>query len=221
MIFFLPFVWSNNFGFFFIFCDTCFQTIDGLYLIWFHLCVALRVHLNGRFYRISFELNTFIKWNHLHFSHSFNNFCFFSFHFIFSNYSINSVTLALHHTEALMAGYLKSPDLGPHPHAYGAPHPHHGGHPHGPLAPGMPMSTLSFGLSHGLDAVSFPQSVWGKYQRIANKYFRTNWTRCSELEIKNWFFKKTSILNWNWLCDRKIKWNFKMKTVWIKRLTEN
>lgn len=65
-----------------------------------------------------------------------------------------------------MAGYLKSPDLGPHPHAYGAPHPHHAGHPHASLGPGMPMSSLSFGLTHGLDAVSFPQSVWGKYIHI-------------------------------------------------------
>uniref|UniRef100_A0A182MAJ1 Uncharacterized protein n=1 Tax=Anopheles culicifacies TaxID=139723 RepID=A0A182MAJ1_9DIPT len=71
-------------------------------------------------------------------------------------------TVALHSTEALMAGFLKSSDLGPHPHGYGtAHHPHHA-HPHGPLPPGMPMTSLApFGLPHGLDAVGFPQaSVW-------------------------------------------------------------
>uniref|UniRef100_A0A1B0D4S7 Uncharacterized protein n=1 Tax=Phlebotomus papatasi TaxID=29031 RepID=A0A1B0D4S7_PHLPP len=56
-----------------------------------------------------------------------------------------------------MAGFLKSSDLGPHPHTYGTPHPHHG-HPHGPLPPGMPMASLApFGLPHGLEAVGFPQ----------------------------------------------------------------
>lgn len=59
-----------------------------------------------------------------------------------------------------MAGYLKSSDLGPH--SYGAPHPHHS-HSHGPLASGMPMSSLPFGLPPGLDAVGFPQGMWGKY----------------------------------------------------------
>uniref|UniRef100_A0A182T4J5 Uncharacterized protein n=1 Tax=Anopheles maculatus TaxID=74869 RepID=A0A182T4J5_9DIPT len=68
-------------------------------------------------------------------------------------------TVALHSTEALMAGFLKSSDLGPHPHGYGtAHHPHHA-HPHGPLPPGMPMTSLApFGLPHGLDAVGFPQA---------------------------------------------------------------
>lgn len=62
-----------------------------------------------------------------------------------------------------MAGYLKSTDLGPHPHGYGTPHPHHA-HSHGPLGPGMPMTSLTpFGLPHGLDAVGFPQGMWGKY----------------------------------------------------------
>lgn len=71
--------------------------------------------------------------------------------------------MALHSTEALMAGFLKSSDLGPHPHTYGTPHPHHG-HPHGPLPPGMPMASLApFGLPHGLEAVGFPQGMWGKY----------------------------------------------------------
>ena len=72
--------------------------------------------------------------------------------------------MALHSTEALMAGFLKSSDLGPHPHSYGGPH--HPHHSHGPpLPPGMPMSSLApFGLPHGLDAVGFPhQGMWGKY----------------------------------------------------------
>ncbi|KAL9694894.1 hypothetical protein quinque_014179 [Culex quinquefasciatus] len=68
-------------------------------------------------------------------------------------------TVALHSTEALMAGFLKSTDLGPHgPHGYGGSHHPHHGHPHGPLPPGMPMTSLApFGLPHGLDAVGFPQ----------------------------------------------------------------
>jgi hypothetical protein len=72
--------------------------------------------------------------------------------------------VALHSTEALMAGFLKSSDLGPHPHGYGAPH--HPHHSHGPpLPPGMAMGSLTpFGLPHGLDAVGFPhQGMWGKY----------------------------------------------------------
>lgn len=71
--------------------------------------------------------------------------------------------MALHSTEALMAGFLKSTDLGGHPHSYGAPH--HPHHSHGPpLPPGMPMSMTPFGLPHGLDAVGFPhQGMWGKY----------------------------------------------------------
>lgn len=81
--------------------------------------------------------------------------------FLFADH--NEAILALHSTEALMAGFLKSGDLGPHPsHGYGAPHPHHSHH--GPLPPGMPMTSLApFGLPHGLDAVGFPQGMWGKY----------------------------------------------------------
>lgn len=60
-----------------------------------------------------------------------------------------------------MAGYLRSSDLGSHPHEYGASHPHHAGHSHTSLGPGMPMSSLPFGFTHGLDAVSFPKGVWG------------------------------------------------------------
>lgn len=74
----------------------------------------------------------------------------------------NPFAVALHSTEALMAGFLKSTDLGPHPHSYGGPH--HPHHSHGPpLPPGMPMSSLApFGLPHGLDAVGFPhQGMWG------------------------------------------------------------
>lgn len=74
--------------------------------------------------------------------------------------------MALHSTEALMAGFLKSSDLGPHP-GYGAPHHPHHSHPHGPLPPGMPMTSLApFGLPHGLDAVGFPQGMWGKYHQF-------------------------------------------------------
>lgn len=75
----------------------------------------------------------------------------------------NLSAVALHSTEALMAGFLKSTDLGGHPHSYGAPH--HPHHSHGPpLPPGMPMSMTPFGLPHGLDAVGFPhQGMWGKY----------------------------------------------------------
>lgn len=64
-----------------------------------------------------------------------------------------------------MAGFLKSTDLGPHgPHGYGSSHHPHHAHPHGPLPPGMPMTSLApFGLPHGLDAVGFPQGMWGKY----------------------------------------------------------
>lgn len=69
--------------------------------------------------------------------------------------------MALHSTEALMAGFLKSSDLGGHPHSYGGPH--HPHHSHGPLPPpGMSMSMTPFGLPHGLDG--FPhQGMWGKY----------------------------------------------------------
>lgn len=64
----------------------------------------------------------------------------------------------------MAAGFLKSGDLGPHPHSYGGPHPHHSV-PHGPLPPGMPMPSLGpFGLPHGLEAVGFSQGMWGKYR---------------------------------------------------------
>lgn len=91
-----------------------------------------------------------------------------------------------------MAGYLKSSDLGPHAHGYGAPHPHHA-HAHGALPPGMPtMTSLPFGLPHGLDSVGFPQGMWGKYQAI------------SYLNIK--YTMNYSSLN---VCDLKIKINKK------------
>lgn len=83
--------------------------------------------------------------------------------------------MALHSTEALMAGYLKSSDLGPHAHSYGAPHPHHSAHAHGPLPPGMPMTSLPFGLPHGLDtSIGFPQGMWGKYPFISTFSFSSN-----------------------------------------------
>lgn len=87
------------------------------------------------------------------------------FFFLFLGSGINITTVALHSTEALMAGFLKSTDLGPHPHSYGSSHHPHHTHPHGPLPPGMPpMASLApFGLPHGLDAVGFPQGMWGKY----------------------------------------------------------
>lgn len=134
---------------------------------------------------------------------------------------INSVTLALHHTEALMAGYLKSQDLGhQHPHAYGAPHPHHAGHPHASLGPGMPMSSLSFGLTHGLDAVSFPQSVWGKY--ITFVFFpKGKQSQKKKKSFSLFFFfgfwninfrlsdpcLSDPLFDWYWLSDIKIKRN--------------
>lgn len=64
-----------------------------------------------------------------------------------------------------MAGYLKSAEMGAHPHgAYGPPHAHHSAHAHGPLPPGMSsMASLPFGLPHGLDSVGFPQGMWGKF----------------------------------------------------------
>ncbi len=86
------------------------------------------------------------------------------FHFFWNRSRGNKfIAVALHSTEALMAGFLKSTDLGAHPHSYGGPHPHH--HSHGPpLPPGMPMTMAPFGLPHGLDAVGFPhQGMWGKY----------------------------------------------------------
>lgn len=84
-----------------------------------------------------------------------------------------------------MAGYLKSSDLGPHPHSYGGGHPHHG-HAHGPLGPGMPMASLTpFGLPHGLDAVGFPQGMWGKYW-FHLVYFKLNTIR--------WHIKRNTCL---------------------------
>lgn len=78
----------------------------------------------------------------------------------------------MHSTEAIMAGYLKSSDLGGHAHSYGPPH-HGHPHAHGPLPAGMPMASLTpFGLPHGLDAVGFPQSMWGKYEKTKqNSHF--------------------------------------------------
>lgn len=61
--------------------------------------------------------------------------------------------------------------LGAHPHgAYVPPHAHHGAHghshSHGVLPPGMPgMTSLPFGLSHGLESVGF-QGMWGKLNCI-------------------------------------------------------
>lgn len=82
------------------------------------------------------------------------------------------VAVALHSTEALMAGILKS-EYGPHAHGYGGGH--HPHHSHGPpMPPGMPMTSLApFGLPHGLD-VGFPhQGMWGKYwfQILVTHYF--------------------------------------------------
>lgn len=64
-----------------------------------------------------------------------------------------------------MANYLKSADLGGHPHGgYAPPHAHHGAHGHGALPPGMPgMAGLPFGLPPGLEGVGFPQGMWGKF----------------------------------------------------------
>lgn len=73
------------------------------------------------------------------------------------------------HSEALMAGFLKS-DLGPHPHGYGSSHGHHS-HPHG-LGPSMQMSSLTPFLGHaGLDPVGFQQGMWGKYWQFFFLYY--------------------------------------------------
>lgn len=92
---------------------------------------------------------------------------------VFTGSGIKITTVALHSTEALMAGFLKSTELGPHPHTYGSSHHPHHTHPHGPLPPGMPpMASLApFGLPHGLDAVGFPQGMWGKYCFFITFYY--------------------------------------------------
>jgi hypothetical protein len=101
------------------------------------------------------------------------------------------IAVALHSTEALMAGFLKSTDLGAHPHSYGGPH--HPHHSHGPpLPPGMPMTMTPFGLPHGLDAVGFPhQGMWGKY--------------CVQFSILS-HFKLLLLLHKNFNYGRKVEW---------------
>lgn len=85
----------------------------------------------------------------------------FNIQFFFYSTDSKNFAVALH-SEALMAGFLKS-DLGPHSHGYGSSHGHHS-HPHGPLGPSMQMSSLTPFLGHaGLDPVGFQQGMWGKY----------------------------------------------------------
>lgn len=81
-----------------------------------------------------------------------------------------------------MAGYLKSSDLGPHAHSYGAPHPHHAPHGHGPIPPGMSMASLPFGLPHGLDtSIGFPQGMWGKYLHILFSFYHLKVEKLNEI----------------------------------------
>lgn len=91
--------------------------------------------------------------------------------------------MALHQEALMAAGFLKSSDMSHHSHSYGGPHPHHG--PHGPLPPGMPGMPLGpFGLPHSLDAVGFPQGMWGKYSfLLLITFFTTFRFICARVEV--------------------------------------